>query len=520
MILRELLAKFGVAYDDTGAKRADKDVSGLKSAAVELVGLIGGAAMIRSFGQFVLGQVEMADAMGDTAERIGIGVEALQELRYAAVGAGLGADQVDSALARMGRGAADAAKGQGAAKDAFKELGVTLTDSSGNLVALDQIVTQVSDGLARTGNESDRARLGFDLFGREGSKFTETLKGGSVALEQVREQARALGGVLTEEQVAAADKADKAINEFKFGLQGLRNEIAQRLIPHLTKGVGWLLDWVKAAQDIARHSHIIEGAIAAAGVAFAALLGGARLLAITKAGIAFALIALAIDDIITFAKGGDSVIGRLLDAVGGAGTSAEVLRGLKDTVDGVVLALKDIAKFQNFLDTDFFGAAGSGEGFDRFAVIVNRAHRALAQLANFYRKYSGNAVGADFDVPALMEPFKRTTGPGVNADVRLPGSDGIPRAGRGVNSELQASGRAEEQGMPASYAGLPPAFASTQQMTPASGPVTVEQNVSIRVDGSGIGDPDELARIIDRRLRKGLAETNARSLRSLRQVPP
>jgi hypothetical protein len=524
MILRELLAKFGVSYDDSGARKADRDVEGLSSGFKSLIGLVGGAALVRGFGHFILQQVELADAIGDTAERLGVGVEALQELRFAGQDVGLSLEGVDAALGRLVRGSAEAALGQGEAKDAFKELGVSLTDGAGNLRSFDDILTQVADGMGGAKTDADRLRLGYALFGREGSKFAATMKNGSAGIEEMRAKARELGGVLSIEQVEAADKADKAINGFALAIGGLRNQIASQFIPKLTEGLTKLSAWIRPLRDLIGSSNIVAATLVTAGGALAVMFGGAKLLSLMKAGIAFGVIALALDSIITWAKDGDSVVGRLLEKLGGKGTSAAVLQGMKDAAEGLVLALKDISKFQGFLDTDYFGSAGSTEGFDRIAMAINRAHRGLAQLANFYRKYSGNAVGKDYDVPALMEPFQRTTGRGVNADVRLPGSDGVLRSdSRGVNAALAASGRTEQRGVAGvspSYAGLPAAFASTQQMTPASGPVTLQQSVSINVEGSRVSDPNELARIIDRRLRKGMAESNADALRALRVVPP
>src|ERR671918_1825208 len=77
--------------------------------------------------------ISAADAIGKTADKIGVGVEALQELRFAAKASGVEQQTLDMALQRFTRRAAEAAQGTGEAKDALAEIGIALRDQSGNL---------------------------------------------------------------------------------------------------------------------------------------------------------------------------------------------------------------------------------------------------------------------------------------------------------------------------------------------------------------------------------------------------
>lgn len=544
MILRELLAKFGVEYDNAGAKKADKDVSGLATAAKEMIGIIGGAAAIRGFGNFILGQVEMADAIGDTAERIGIGVGALQELRYAAAGAGLGAEQVDAALGKMGRGAADAAKGQGAAKDAFAELGVQLTDSSGNLRSLDDVVMQVSEGLARVPNESDRARLGLDIFGREGSKFTETLKGGSTELEAMREQARALGGVLSKEQVDAADKADKALIDFRFALQGVKNEISARFIPALTRGVGWLMDWVTAAQTLVRSSYIIEAALITAGAALVAFVGGARLLMITKAGIAFAVVALAIESIIKTAQGGDTALGRFIDSMQGKGATLVWIENWKAGFKILVENAQELAKQLGAAWTAMEklnaeadrrkqdeeqpwrkGGIGAQAEYEAAHREWEERKKLLESYPEWYRAslgLLGRGLGPEPLPPGASTtetstPFNVLRERGTTTERSyVPGGYG---GGRGpllpeVMGESPAERATATRARGARFAAAEAAKLKGGGATP---PVVVNQTNTVTVTANGL-DANEVARKTATEIRKDQQRGNKQALRSVRQV--
>jgi hypothetical protein len=65
--------------------------------------------------------ISAADAIGKTADKIGVGVEALQELRFAAKASGVEQQTLDMALQRFTRRAAEAAQGTGEAKDALAQ---------------------------------------------------------------------------------------------------------------------------------------------------------------------------------------------------------------------------------------------------------------------------------------------------------------------------------------------------------------------------------------------------------------
>jgi len=156
--------------------------------------------------------IDFADNIGKTADKLGIGVEALQEFRFAAEQAGVATNVTDLALQRFIRRAAEAAQGTGAAKDALKELGVTLLDDAGNLRNTDDLLGQVADGLRDTKTDADRLRLAMRLFDSEGVAFINLLRDGSEALNRQRQAARDLGVVLGEDLVRQAEKAQDRIN--------------------------------------------------------------------------------------------------------------------------------------------------------------------------------------------------------------------------------------------------------------------------------------------------------------------
>jgi hypothetical protein len=72
-----------------------------------LGGALIGAATLGGLGALIDRSTSAADAIGKTAGKIGVGVEALQELRFAAKASGLEQQTLDMALQRFTRRAAE-----------------------------------------------------------------------------------------------------------------------------------------------------------------------------------------------------------------------------------------------------------------------------------------------------------------------------------------------------------------------------------------------------------------------------
>ena len=116
-----------------GLKGLGRQAELLRTGIRTLGGALIGAATVGGLGALIDRSISAADAIGKTADKIGVGVEALQELRFAAKASGVEQQTLDMALQRFTRRAAEAAQGTGEAKDALAQMGIALRDQSGNL---------------------------------------------------------------------------------------------------------------------------------------------------------------------------------------------------------------------------------------------------------------------------------------------------------------------------------------------------------------------------------------------------
>jgi hypothetical protein len=147
-----------------GLKGVGRQADFLRTGMRVLGAAIAGVATVGGLAALTDRSITAADAIGKTADKIGVGVEALQELRFAAKASGVEQQTLDMALQRFTRRAAEAANGTGEAKDALAAMGIALRDQSGNLRRSGDLLGDVANAFAKIEDPAERVRLAFKLF--------------------------------------------------------------------------------------------------------------------------------------------------------------------------------------------------------------------------------------------------------------------------------------------------------------------------------------------------------------------
>lgn len=197
--------------------------------------------------------LETTAAIADVSDKIGFGVESLQELRFAAETAGLGTNVLDTALQRFSRRVAEARLGTGEARGALQELGVALTDSAGLARRNEDVLRDVAEAFKNTGSESDRLRLAFKLFDTEGAGLVNILADGTAGLEEFSSEARELGAIIDEETVRSAQDMNAELTKLQSALNAQLTESLVALGPAL------LVIAESALQVANAISEVVEG---------------------------------------------------------------------------------------------------------------------------------------------------------------------------------------------------------------------------------------------------------------------
>jgi hypothetical protein len=181
---------------------------GLKIAAA---GALIAAPFIAGFHHFV----QAGSDMQDMADRTGLTVEALSELRHAVEQAGASAEDLEKGLKAMDQFLVNVAAGSPAAIDSLDRLGLRFEDL--NKLTRDQALSLFADALSGVDNASLRSTLAIDVFGRSALRLMPLLRSGSSGIRELREEAGRLGLVMSAADAAAAESlGDQLANLVKI----------------------------------------------------------------------------------------------------------------------------------------------------------------------------------------------------------------------------------------------------------------------------------------------------------------
>lgn len=152
-----------------------------------------------NFTKFVSDGIQMADALGEASQRIGIAASELLQLRDVAEMTGVEMSALDASLQRM---TATIAKRETGTAGAFARMGLNMRQLSRMNAA--QQLEQIADAMARMRTEGERTAAAMMIFGRAGANMTLMLGEGGRAL---RSRMGQMGAGPSAADIAAADAA-------------------------------------------------------------------------------------------------------------------------------------------------------------------------------------------------------------------------------------------------------------------------------------------------------------------------
>lgn len=223
-------------------------------------GLLAGLGVSLTLGAFaalVKGAIDSADELNKLSQKIGISVEALSTLQFAAQLSDVGLDTLKTGLKGLSANLTEARAGLGEGAALFQALGISVEDSAGNLKSSDTILLEIADRFASFEDGATKTALAVKLFGKSGMDMIPFLNQGSSGIRALMLEAERLGLKLSTETAQAAEAFNDNLTALKASTSGLGITLATELLAPL-----------RVVTDAIR-----EGQGEATG--FAAILGGA-----------------------------------------------------------------------------------------------------------------------------------------------------------------------------------------------------------------------------------------------------
>lgn len=203
-------------------------------------------------------QADVLDKVGKAARQYGLSVEEMSGLKYGADLANVPFETVSAALGKANKNLAEfAVTGKGKAKDAFKELGLSVKDANRSIT---ELLPQIADAL-NTMDVARREWVSSKLFGDAGPELARFLSEGSARLRAYREEAERLGGVFSEDQTKAAEEYLDALKRIEYAWGGLKTRLVVDVAPALTDVANKVASLTAAVPDMWKS---LSGEIASA----------------------------------------------------------------------------------------------------------------------------------------------------------------------------------------------------------------------------------------------------------------
>jgi hypothetical protein len=189
-----------------------------------------GAGLVASLGGAALAIKSSANAMDElykASQKIGVGVEELSGLKFAAEQSGVAFDALQSSMGKLNKNLADVSSGTSEAAKALRAIGVTGADSP------QQALEKLATAFAAMPEGAKRSALAMEIFGKSGAEMLPMLLSGATGLKAMTDRARELGVVIDERTAKQAEAFNDRLGEMRTAMRGIVTKVSTGMLPAL-----------------------------------------------------------------------------------------------------------------------------------------------------------------------------------------------------------------------------------------------------------------------------------------------
>lgn len=190
---------------------------------------------------------QKADDLATLSAQTGITVEDLQKMQYAS-------NLVDVSVEDMTGSVKKLTMQMGKGSDVFDKLGVSITDSNGELRNANDVWYESLEALSKIENETERDAVSMELFGKSASSLTGIIDDGGQAMKALGQEAEDLGLVMSGDAVNSAVEFNNQMDLMKqrvsMAFMEMGSSLATELVPMLEKLVEVVTQVVQWFSDL------------------------------------------------------------------------------------------------------------------------------------------------------------------------------------------------------------------------------------------------------------------------------
>ena len=181
---------------------------------------------------------------------LGLTSEALQELRFAADRQGISNEEFTKSIQQMNKFVGQARVNTGALYSILQKSNPALLEQLKTVDSSEQAFDLLVHQIDKMPNQLDKAALANAAFGRSGQAFLIMAENGVKGIQDLREEARKYGNVISGEAAAASEKFVDSMTNLKSSLMAVRNRALLPLLDKLQPLIQKAADWVAVNQDM------------------------------------------------------------------------------------------------------------------------------------------------------------------------------------------------------------------------------------------------------------------------------
>ena len=202
-------------------------VKGLLAGLGVSLSMAGFAAMIKS-------AIDAADHLNKLSQKIGISVEALSTLRFAAQLSDVSLESLQKGIKSLSQNITEANTGIGDVAQLFEALGISVKNADGSMKSTEDVLLQVANVFANLEDGAVKTALAVKIFGKSGMDMIPFLNQGAAGINQLTAEAERLGLKLTTETARSAEAFNDNLTALKASSSSLGIALARDFLPELT----------------------------------------------------------------------------------------------------------------------------------------------------------------------------------------------------------------------------------------------------------------------------------------------
>lgn len=195
---------------------------------------LGVSLSVAGFAAMIKGAIDAADHLNKLSQKIGISVEALSTLRFAAQLSDVSLETLQKGIKSLSQNITEANTGIGDGAQVFEALGISVRNTDGSMKSTEAVLLQVADVFANLEDGAVKTALAVKLFGKSGMDMIPFLNQGAAGISQLTQEAERLGLKLTTETARSAEAFNDNLTALKASSSSLGLALARDFLPELT----------------------------------------------------------------------------------------------------------------------------------------------------------------------------------------------------------------------------------------------------------------------------------------------